>query len=549
MAGLVADASTMSAPVASGVCVAVAEGVAWVCVAGGVVDAVALVGSTASRDGKSVGRPSVAGLVADASIIPASVASGVCVAVAEDVAWVCVAGGVVNAVALVGSTTSRDGKSVGRIAVAGLVADASTVPAPVASEVCVVVAEGVAWVCVLGGVVDAVALVGSTASRDGKSVGRISVAELVADASTVPAPVASGVCVVVAEGVAWVCVAGGVCDAVALVGSTASRVGKSVGRISVARLVGDASTVSASVASGVCVTVAEDVALVCVAGGVVSAVALIGSTASRDGKSVGRPSVVRLVGDASTIPASVASEVCVTVSEGVAWVCVAGGVGDALALVGSTASRDGKSVGRISEVRLVAVTVSVRWTVACEVCVVVAEGIAWVCVLGGVVDAVALVGSTASRVGKSVGRIAVAGLVADASTVPAPVASEVCVVVAEGVAWVCVLGGVVDAVALVGSTASRVGKSVGRISVERLVGVKVSARWTVASGVSVAVAEGVAWVCVAGAVAATWSVGLAGSGGFCVDVDSSSAKSPANNSASAAIRATTSSLPTLRRIG
>ena len=111
---------------------------------------------------------------------------------------------------------------------------------------------------------------------------------------------------------------------------------------------------------------------------------------------------------------------------------------------------------------------------------------------GGVVAAVALVGSTASRVGKSVGRISVAGLVGDASTAPAPVASGVCVAVAEGVACVCVAGGVCDAVALVGSTASRGGKSVGRISVARLVDVTFSARWTVASGVSVAVDEGVA---------------------------------------------------------
>ena len=132
------------------------------------------------------------------------------------------------------------------------------------------------------------------------------------------------------------------------------------------------------------------------AGGVVDAVALVGSTASRIGKSVGRISVARLVADASTIPASVASGVCVAVAEDVAWVCVLGGVVAAVALVGSTASRDGKSVGRISVAGLVDVTVSARWTVACEVCVVVAEGIAWVCVLGGVVEAVALVGSTAS---------------------------------------------------------------------------------------------------------------------------------------------------------
>ena len=344
------------------------------------------------------------------------------------------AGGVVAAVALVGSTASRVGKSVGRISVAGLVGDASTAPAPVASGVCVAVAEDVAWVCVDGGVVAAVALVGSTASRVVESVGRISVAGLVGDASTIPASVASGVCVTVSEGVAWVCVAGGVVDAVALVGSTASRDCKSVGRISVAGLVADASTIPASVASGVSVAVAEGVAWVCVDGGVVAAVALVGSTASRVVESVGRPSVAGLVADASTIPASVASGVSVAVAEGVAWVCVLGGVVDAVALVGSTASRVGKSVGRISVERLVGVKVSARWTVASGVCVAVSAGIVLVCVLGGVVDAVALVGSTASRVVESVGRISVAGLVADASTIPASVASGVSVAVAEGVA-------------------------------------------------------------------------------------------------------------------
>ena len=220
----------------------------------------------------------------------------------------------------------------------------------------------------------------------------------------------------------------------ALVGSTASRDGKSVGRISAARLVGVKVSARWTVASGVPVAVAKGVGCVCVAGGVGAAVALVGSTASRDCKSVGRISVARLVAVTVSARWAVASGVSVAVAEGVAWVCVLGGVVDAVALVGSTASRVGKSVGRISVERLVGVKVSARWTVASGVCVAVSAGIVLVCVLGGVVDAVALVGSTASRVVESVGRISVAGLVADASTIPASVASGVSVAVAEGVA-------------------------------------------------------------------------------------------------------------------
>ena len=56
-------------------------------------------------------------------------------------------------------------------------------------------------------------------------------------------------------------------------------------------------------------------------------------------------------------------------------------------------------------------------------------------------------------------------------------------------------------------------------------------------------------VTVAAISVAGCSVGLGGSGGFCVAVDNSSANSPANSSESAAVSATTSSLPLLRRIG
>ena len=162
--------------------------------AGEVVAAVALVGSTASRDGKSVGRLSVARLVAVTVSARWTVASGVCVADAEGVAGgVCVA----EAVALVGSTASRDGKSVGRLSVARLVAVAASARWTVASGVHVAVTEGVA-----SAVADAVALVGSTASRDGKSVGRLSVARLVDVTVSALWTVASGVCVAVAEGLA-----------------------------------------------------------------------------------------------------------------------------------------------------------------------------------------------------------------------------------------------------------------------------------------------------------------------------------------------------------
>ena len=148
-----------------------------------------------------------------------------------------------------------------------------------------------------------------------------------------------------------------------------------------------------------------------VVGGVVDSVTLVGSTASRVGKSVGRLSVARLVDVTVSARWTVASGVCVAVAEGVTSVCVASEVADAMALVGSTASRDGKSVGRLSVARLVGVTDSARWTVAFGVCVAVAEGVASVCVASEVADAVALVGSLASRDGKSVRRLSVARLV------------------------------------------------------------------------------------------------------------------------------------------
>ena len=146
-----------------------------------------------------------------------------------------------------------------------------------------------------------------------------------------------------------------------------------------------------------------------------------------------------------------------------------------------------------------------------------------------------LTGSTVVAV--AVGIFAVR--VARASTVVVSVSLRAAV--AAGVAAVAVTCSVGVDVTLASTTVTE------RVTCNILVGSTARVCSNVAKG-------SVLWVAVGDGLVATisvsgCSVGLGGIGGFCVDVDSSSANSPANSSENAAVRATTSSLPILRRIG